>query len=145
MARKRKRAKTTEFHTVKRIDNSRLVRTLEPSRLRELARWVGLGTLCLGFVLLYGWQRFHCIQLNYELEDLKSQQAQASTLNSKLRLEIAGLRNPMRIDLSARRQLRLTEPVPGQMEIVNGPSGAEVASNRLGRAPIPSGQTGGSQ
>jgi cell division protein FtsL len=145
MARKPARVKTTQFHTVKRIDNSRLVRTPEPSRLRELMRWVGLGTLCLGFVLLYGWQHFHCIQLSYELEELKAQQAQASTLNSKLRLEIAGLRNPMRIDLIARRQLGLMEPVPGQVEIVNGPSGPEVASNRLTRVPIPSEQAGGSQ
>lgn len=143
MARKRTRA--AEFHTIKRIDNSRLVRTVEPSRLRELARWVGLGALCLGFVLLYGWQHFHCIQLSYELEDLKAQQGQATTLNSQLRLEIAGLRNPMRIDVIARRQLGLTEPVPGQVEIVNGPSGSEVASIRAPRALILTGQAGGAQ
>ena len=128
-----KRARTTEFHTVKRIDNSRLVRTTEPSRLRELMRWVGLGTLLMACVLLYVWQHFHCIQLSYELEDLKAQQAQAAAWNSQLRLEIAGLRDPMRIDVIARRQLGLTEPVPGQMELMNAPSGAEVASVRPAR------------
>ena len=129
-----KRARTTEFHTVKRIDNSRLVRTAEPSRLRELMRWVGLGTLLMACVLLYVWQHFHCIQLSYELEDLKAQQAQAAAWNSQLRLEIAGLRDPMRIDVIARRQLGLTEPVPGQMELMNAPSGAEVASMRPARS-----------
>lgn len=128
-----KRARRTEFHTVKRIDNSRLVRTTEPSRLRELMRWVGLGSLFLGCALLYVWQHFHCIQLSYELEDMKAQQAQAVAWNSQLRLEIAGLRDPMRIDVIARRQLGLTEPVPGQMELMNAPSGAEVASVRLTR------------
>lgn len=129
-----RRKRTTEFHTVKRIDNSRLVRIIEPSRLRELMRWVGLGTLFLGCVLLYVWQHFHCIQLSYALEDLKSQQTQAAAWNSQLRLEVAGLRDPMRIDVIARRQLGLTEPVPGQVELMNGPSGSEVASARLTRA-----------
>ena len=128
-----RRKRKTEFHTVKRIDNSRLVRTIEPSRLGELMRWVGLGTLLLGCLLLYVWQHFHCIQLSYELEDLKAQQAQAGAWNSQLRLEIAGLRDPMRIDVIARRQLGLTEPVPGQVELMSGPGGSEVASVRLTR------------
>jgi cell division protein FtsL len=146
------RARKTEFRTVKRIDNSRLVRVLEPSRLRELARWAGLGTLCLCVALSYVWQHFRCIQLGYELEDLKAQQAQALTLNSELRLEIAGLRNPGRIDQIARIQLGLTEPVPGQVEFVNGPGGAEVAAYRTPRTPallgqprLPDGQAGGMQ
>jgi cell division protein FtsL len=71
--------------------------------------------------------------LSYTLEDLKAQQVQAATLNSQLRLEIAGLRDPMRIDVIARRQLGLTEPVPGQVELMNGPSGAEVAAVRPAR------------
>jgi cell division protein FtsL len=128
-----KRAKASEFHTVKRIDNSRLVRAIDPARFRELMRWVGLGTLFLGFVLLYVGQHFHCIQLSYTLEDLKTQRAQAAALNSQLRLEIAGLRDPMRIDVIARRQLGLTEPVPGQVQLINGPSGAEVAALRPAR------------
>ncbi len=35
----------TEFHTVKRIDNSRLVRPVASGRLREMARLIGLGAL----------------------------------------------------------------------------------------------------
>jgi len=37
-----------------------------------------------------------------------------SALNSELRLEIEGLRDPRRIDVIARRQLGLTEPLPTQ-------------------------------
>jgi len=146
------RAHKTEFRTVKRIDNSRLVCVLAPSRLRDLARWAGLGTLCLCVALSYVWQHFHCIQLGYELEDLKARQAQALVLNSELRLEIAGMRNPGRLDQIARVQLGLTQPVPGQVEFVNGPSGAEVAAYRIPRTPAVPGQarlldgpSGGSQ
>jgi len=142
----------TEFRTVKRIDNSRLVRVLEPSRLRELAYLTMLGTVCLCVALCYAWQHFHCIQLGYELQDLKARQAQALTLNSELRLEIADLRNPGRIDRIARVQLGLTEPVPGQVEFVSGPGGAEVAAYRIPKAPallgparLPDGQAGSSQ
>ena len=51
----------------------------------------------------------------------------AATLNSSLKLEIASLRNPMRIDVIARRQLGLTEPPPAQVQEYDAPAGAEVA------------------
>lgn len=124
----------TEYHTVKRIDNSRLVRTVEPSRLRDLYRLVALAGLLAGCALLYTWQHFQCIQLSYQLETLKAEQVQAAALNAQLRLEVAGLRDPMRVDQIARRQLGLTEAVPGQVQVSNGLTGAEVASIRLTRA-----------
>ena len=121
----------TEFHTVKRIDNSRLVRVVQPARTRDLARTVALWCVVAGFFLCYGYQRFRCIELSFQLEDLKGRQMQATALNTELKLEVAGLRNPSRIDLIARRQLGLTEPLPVQMELGSGPSGAEVASVRV--------------
>jgi hypothetical protein len=50
-----------------------------------------------------------------------------------LKLEIAGLRNPMRIDIIARRQLGLTEPLPTQVQEYETPDGAEVAAVRAVR------------
>ncbi len=122
-----------EFHTVKRIDNSRILRHVEPARARDFARTVLLCGAVLGFFLLSGYQRFRSIELSFQLEDMKGKQAQAAALNSELRLEVAGLRNPLRIDLIARKQLGLTEPLPAQMELGNAPSGAEVAAVRLAR------------
>ncbi len=72
----------TEFHTVKPIDNSRLVRPAAPNRVREMARLLGLGGLVAAVVLLYAWQHFACIQLRYQLESLKSQRSQASGTES---------------------------------------------------------------
>ncbi len=110
MVRKRKKAVTAEFHTVKRIDNSRLVRNVEPAKMRNLCRSVALGGVVAAFFMLYIFQHFRCIDLSFQLEDLKGQQMKAAALNSELKLEIAGLRNPMRIDVIARRRLGLTEP-----------------------------------
>jgi cell division protein FtsL len=127
---KKKTARMTEFHTVKRIDNTRLVRHVEPVKLRNLYRTVALGGIVAMFFMLYIYQHFRCIDLSFQLEDLKARQAQAASLNSELKLEIASLRNPMRIDVIAHRQLGLTQPLPTQFEEFDRPSGAEVANAR---------------
>jgi cell division protein FtsL len=133
MARKKKSAGMTEFHTVKRIDNSRIVRHVEPVKMRKLYRTVGLGSMVALFFMLYIYQHFRCIDLSFQLESVKQQQAEATALNSSLKLEIAGLRNPMRIDIIARKQLGLTEPLPAQVQEYEAPDGAEVAAVRAVR------------
>jgi cell division protein FtsL len=134
MTRKRKKAAGPEFPTLKRIDNSRLVRNMEPARLRGLYRTVGLGVVVAMFLMMYVYQHFRCIDLSFQLEELKAKQTQFSALNSELRLEIEGLRDPQRIDVIARRHLGLTEPLPTQVrDYEDTPSGAEVASARYVR------------
>ncbi len=98
----------TEFYTVKQIDNSRLVRSVAPDRLRECVRLVGVGALLALMALCYAWQHFECIQMRSDLESLKQERAQAVELYQELKLEAASLRDPGRIDLIARRQLGLT-------------------------------------
>ena len=124
----------TEFFTVKQIDNSRLVRPKAPQRLRECLRLVLVGGLLAFCALLYAWQHFQTIQLRYELESLRSERAQAAELNQQLKLEVAGLSSPGRIDAIARRQLGLTAPVPGQVTPMELPPGAELAQIRSGRS-----------
>ncbi len=138
MARKKKLPAMTEFHTVKRIDNSRIVRHVEPVKMRKLYRMVALGGVIAAFFMLYIYQHFRCIDLSFQLEDVKGRQAEAASLNASLKLEIAGLRNPMRIDIIARRQLGLTEPLPTQVQEYEAPDGRELAavrSVRPNRAP----------
>jgi cell division protein FtsL len=126
----------TEFFTVKRIDNSRVVRAAAPRRLRECARLAGRGGLLAVVVLLYAWQHFQCIQMDYRLQEVKSVRAQAAELNSQLRLEVADLRSPMRIDAIARKHLGLTSPVPGQVAPTQGSTGIVVAQVRRNNPPV---------
>jgi cell division protein FtsL len=133
MTKRRKKAGHTEFHTVKRIDNSRLVQHTEPARLQGFYKTAGLGAMVAVFLMFYVYQHFRCIDLSFQLEDLKARQTKMSSLNSELRLEIEGLRDPRRIDVIARRQLGLTEPLPTQVQEYEGPAGAEVASVRYVR------------
>src|SRR5450759_5754164 len=120
----------TEFFTVKQIDNSHLVRPKAPNRMRECARLVSLGGLIALCALLYAWQHFETIQLRYQLESLRSERSQASELNQELKLEVAGLRAPGRIDIIARRQLGLTAPVPGQIAPMDLPPNAVMVEAR---------------
>ncbi len=129
--------KRTEFHTLKRIDNSRLARPIGSDRLREMTRLIGLGALLAAAALFYACQHFEYLQLRYRVESLKSERSQASELNQQLKLEMAGLRAPSRIDAIARRQLRLTAPVPGQVAPLEGafePVVAQVRPSGLPRA-----------
>jgi cell division protein FtsL len=117
-----------EFHTVKRIDNSRLVRHVEPVKMRNLYKTAALGGVVAVFFMFYIYQHFRCIDLSFQLEDLKGKQSQAAALNGKLKLEIATLQDPHRIDLIARHELGLTQPVPGQMREYTSSDGAQVAA-----------------
>lgn len=121
----------TEYYTIKRIDNSRLVRPKAPDRLRDCCRRVACSAALAACGLLYAWQHFQSIQIRYELEDLHARRGQTTELNQQLRLEIAALRSPMRIDSIARNQLGLTVPVPGQVAPVEGPNEAVVAQARV--------------
>jgi cell division protein FtsL len=120
----------SEFYTVKKIDNSRIVRIIAPNHMRECARVVSLGALIALSAFLYAWQHFETIQLRYQLESLRSERAQSTELNQELRLEVAGLRAPERIDMIARRQLGLTAPVPGQVAPMDQPPNAVMAEAR---------------
>ena len=133
MASKKKARAVREFQTVKRIDNSRLVRHVEPVKLRYYYRTLALGGIVAAFFMLYIYQHFRCIDLSFQLEEVKAKQVGAATLNSSLKLEIASLRNPMRIDVIARRQLGLTEPLPAQVREYDAPARAEVAAARYVR------------
>jgi cell division protein FtsL len=130
---RRKAAPMMEFRTVKRIDNSRLLRHVEPAKQKNLFKTAGLGGVVALCFLFYIFQHFKCIDLSFQLEDLKAKQAQSAQLNSELRLEIANLRDPMRIDMIARRQLGLTEPLPTQMREYEAPTGEQVAAARFVR------------
>ena len=125
----------SEFFTVKKIDNSRVARPKDPNRMRECARLVSLGGLIALCAFLYAWQHFETIQLRYNLESLRSERSQAGELNQELKLEIAGLRSPGRIDVIARRELGLTVPVPGQVAPMDLPPNAVVAEARPANNP----------
>ena len=85
MTRKSK-SRATEFHTVKRLDNTRLVRHVEPAKMRNLYRSVALSSVIAAFFLLYIYQHFKCIDLSFQLEAERTERVEASAVNSSLKL-----------------------------------------------------------
>jgi cell division protein FtsL len=129
-----KQVPMTEFRTVKRIDNSRLVRHVEPVKLKNFYKTAALGSAVALCCMFYIFQHFRCIDLSFQLEELKQKQAVATSLNSELKLNIATLSRPSRIDQIARLRLGLTQPLADQIREYDVPSGAQVASIRYTRA-----------
>jgi cell division protein FtsL len=123
----RKKTAMVEFYTVKRIDNSRLVRHVEPVKTRNLYRSLAIGGIIAAFCMLYIYQHYRYIDLGFQLQDLKAKTVQAQKLNSSLRLEIAFQRDPRRIDLIA-RSLGLTQPTPTQLREYGNSDGSQVAA-----------------
>src|SRR5271170_6774075 len=106
---------TPEIYFRKNIDNSRLVKIEDPRREREM-KYFGLALCCL-FLLVMGYalQHFRAIEYGYKIETLRSQKEDLTNMNRALRLEEASLRDPERIDLTARK-LGLQSPQPGQVQ-----------------------------
>ena len=127
----------TEYHTIKRIDNSRLVRNAAPAQWNDFWRKLGMGAALAACLLFYVWQHFECIQMRYRIEQLDVQRAQTAELNRQLHLEVATLRSPSRVDAIARNQLGLTVPVPGQVAPVEQSGDDVLAEARMMQTPRP--------
>lgn len=108
---------TPEIYFAKRIDNSRVLKVVDPKRRRELGSFaVTLGILLM-FAMIYVWQHFSAIEYGYKIEQLKSEREAIMESNRALTLEESSLRDLSRIDPLA-RQMGLQPPAAGQLEIM---------------------------
>jgi cell division protein FtsL len=104
----------TEYYTVKRIDNSRLVRQMAPARLKDYWRRVAVGSAMAACLLMYTWQHFECIRLRYDVQQLEAQRAESAEKNKRLHVEVAGLGSAGRVDTIAQSKLGLTVHAPAE-------------------------------
>ena len=124
-----------EFYTVKRIDNSRLARRGTAAFVRRCGRQLTLGVVIAVGLLAYAWQRYDCLEQSYRLEKVEQSQSHEAELNRELRLELATLRSPTRIDMLARNQLGMTVPQPGQIVQTQPQAAGEMADARTSLYP----------
>ena len=123
---------TPEIYFTKTIDNSRLIKSEDPRRNREMKQF-GTALACLFLlVFTYAWQHFKAIEYGYQIESAKRDYSALTEMNHALRLEDASLRDPERIDVLARR-MGLVPPEPGQVMRMDASSsdaqGPVMASN----------------
>ena len=112
---------TPEIYFSKRIDNTRVLKMVDPKRRRELALFAGALSVLLMFVMVYVWQHFSAIEYGYKIEQLKSEREAIMETNRALKLEESSLRDLSRIDALA-RQMGLQPPAAGQLEIMDNSS-----------------------
>ncbi len=132
-----RRGPTPEVFFIRRMDNSRLVKTQCPTRKREIRSFAGAMAMLFALVMFYGWQHYQSIQSGYRVEAEKQQLLQLEEGNRELRLSEAQLSDPARIDRMARK-MGLEQPAPGQVVRPDGmPTGdstlAEARPMALGR------------
>ena len=124
---------TPEIYFAKRIDNSRVLRVVDPKRRRELAYFAFTLALLLAISMVYVWQHFSAIEYGYKIEQLKAEREGIMESNRALKLEESSLRDLSRIDPLA-RQMGLQPPTVGQVEIMEtaGPDPSTPVMARAG-------------
>ena len=126
----------TEYFTIKRIDNSRLVRPMEAARMKDFWQRVAATAAIACCLLVYAWQHFECIQLRYQIQAIEGSRVKSAQLNRELHEQVAELHNPARIAHFA-AQIGLTVPTPGQVAPSDGQYDAVVAQARAVMQPRP--------
>ena len=72
----------------------------------------GRGRLFVALLLYASWQHFELIRYGYRLEQLQQARAAEEQVNRHLKLQVQSLQRPQRIELIARRQLKMVQPGP---------------------------------
>jgi cell division protein FtsL len=116
----------------KSIDNSQVVREVDPRSSRELWLLVGLVAALAGSLGLYAWPTLMMRQTGTAAEQLSRERERLVEENRKLRLEKATLEDLRRVESIARRDLGLANPAPERLVVVerpaSAPEGSQVAS-----------------
>lgn len=102
----------TEIYYIKRVENCRTAPESSPGDSRKYLSMTLLAALLFVAAMLAAWQRFGGVQDGYRLEQLREEKQQLLEANRKLRLEVAALGDPVRIDTIARQQLGMTSVSP---------------------------------
>jgi cell division protein FtsL len=117
----------------KAIDNSQVVREVDPRSSRDLWLLVLLAATFVGGLVLYAWPSLEIRQTTLARELMSKERERLLEENRKLRLEKAALENLRRVETIARRDLGLMTPAPENLVVVekptDAPSGAQLAGS----------------
>lgn len=135
---RRRSMRTPEFTFPKSFDNSRLIKTPDPARPRQIRLFLATITVLFTLTMLYGLQHYSARMSGYQIESEKQLREQLREQNRELRLTEAQLTQPDRIDKLA-RELGLAEPQPGQ--VVHPAVALDTSAPNLAQASSPVSQS----
>jgi len=123
----------------KAIDNSQIVREVDPRSMRQLVWLLALVAALVGALVLYAWPNLELRQADLSKERLSRQRERLLEENRKLRLERAALENLKRVESIAVKELGMKVPAPENVIVVDEPPplppGAQLASGPGERTP----------
>jgi len=118
----------------KAIDNSQVVREVDPRSSRDLWLLLLLATALVGGLVLYAWPSLEIRQTTLAREHMSKERERLLEENRKLRLEKAALENLHRVETIARRDLGLVTPAPEKLVVVEKPKEAPAGARLAGSA-----------
>ena len=85
-------------------------RKVKPARRKRTGLWIGIMAIFFIEALFYAWCRVQCVNTGYDI-DRETQRNQALVAQrNTLKIELARLKSPERIETIARKRLGLTMP-----------------------------------
>jgi cell division protein FtsL len=118
----------------KAIDNSQVIREVDPRASRDLWWLILLGAVLVLGGVLYAWPHLQLREAGREAQELSREKERLLEENRKLRLEKAALQNLRRVEAIATRDLGLKPPAPERTVVVEIEAPV-VPTGRLARAP----------
>jgi cell division protein FtsL len=108
----------------KAIDNSKVVREMDPRRGRELWLLLLLAACLVGSLVLYAWPNLELRQAAQSRGRMERERERLLEENRKLRLERSALENLRRVEAIATREMGMVTPPPEQVVVVEKPAPA---------------------
>jgi len=80
--------------------------------------WIFIASILMVMALIYVWSHIHMTELDYQLARELSSREQLLEEQAKLKIELATLRSPQRIETIAREKLQMTYPEREQVIVL---------------------------
>ena len=101
-----------EYAIKKDVRNNPIVREVDRERHREMWRSMGVGAFLVAVLVFFVWRHNELLWTGYEVGVIQSERVQQEKRNEQLRLEIETLKALSRLELLARRDLKMIIPAP---------------------------------
>ena len=101
-----------------RAKNTRLKRRTFHMTRRQMLLIILMLLLLMGSSIGYVWSNFESTQIGYSLSQLKKEEMRLKETREKLRLELAYLRSPQRLQGLAFQELGLRQPSSDQIIVL---------------------------
>lgn len=119
----------------KSIDNSQVIREVDPRSSRELFWLILLGAVLVLGGVLYAWPHLQLREASKATQELSREKERLLEENRKLRLEKATLENLRRVETIASRELGMRPPAPENTIVIELPEAPVPAARVASGAP----------